>query len=87
MGYPVLEFDYSKPVKRPKPQEYDTRQLKKMLDIARACGGKYCFAGDAGGPGLTFDELKAELDTREHIPNKQEARLVRQQKARAKRNR
>jgi hypothetical protein len=34
-----------------------------------------------------FDRLKEVLSTREHIPNKQEAKLIRQEKAKAKRNR
>lgn len=36
---------------------------------------------------LSINDIKNELNTREHIPNKQEAKLIRQQKAKAKRNR
>jgi len=35
----------------------------------------------------TIEELKAELATREHIPNKQEAKVLRQQKAKLQKSR
>ena len=34
-----------------------------------------------------FDKLKDVLSAREHIPNKQEAKVIRQEKAKAKQNR
>jgi hypothetical protein len=40
-----------------------------------------------GESAITVADLKAELDTREHIPNKIEAKAIRQEKARAKKNR
>jgi hypothetical protein len=36
---------------------------------------------------VTYDELYAELATREHIPNKAEAKLIRQQRAKEKKHR
>jgi len=36
---------------------------------------------DAGDGGFTLQEILAELATREHVPNKAEARRIRQQRA------
>lgn len=36
---------------------------------------------------ITLDQIRQVLATREHIPNKAEAKILRQQKAHAKRNR
>jgi len=36
---------------------------------------------------ITLDQIREVLATREHIPNKAEAKVIRQQKAKAKRNR
>lgn len=36
---------------------------------------------------ICYDALKAELAKREHIPNKSEAKKIRQQKAKEKKNR
>ena len=87
MAYQVLELSYSKPRRRPSLKKMDTRKLKNMLDTGRACGGVYFWLGSDGGPSWTTDELKAELSTREHIPNKAEAKKIRQEIAKAKRNR
>ena len=54
-----------------------TRELKQMLDSARACGGWYSPSGDSSGWGYTFADLKAEMDTREHLPNKKEGKELR----------
>lgn len=37
--------------------------------------------------GLTIDQVKTELATREHIPNKIEAKAIRKQKAKEKKHR
>lgn len=34
-----------------------------------------------GGPGFTREEIMGELATREHVPNKAEARAIRQKRA------
>lgn len=62
-----------------------TRELLKLLEQTRPCCGitrleRLCV-------GYTAAEIKAELTTREHIPNKQEAKLVRQKQAKEKKNR
>lgn len=56
-----------------------TRQLLQLLNTARACGGSFidCYE-------ITVKQIKDELSTREHIPNKQEAKLIRQHKAKFK---
>lgn len=56
-----------------------TRQLLDYLKHARACGGWY--SPWDGSTGYTIEELKAELATREHVPNKAEAKRIRQDKA------
>ena len=56
-----------------------TRQLLDYLKHARACGGWY--SPWDGSTGYTIEELKAELETREHVPNKAEAKRIRQDKA------
>ena len=62
-----------------------TRQLLGWLRRARACGGRYSPCEQAPGTFLSITALKAELATREHIPNKAESRARRQ--AAAKRGR
>lgn len=62
-----------------------TKVLKQYLDGARKCGGWWSPCGDGSSSfGFTFDEIKAELDTRPHIPNKKESKELRQAKAKAK---
>ena len=39
--------------------------------------------GECSLPCYTLAEIKAELSTREHVPNKTERRVIRQQKARS----
>lgn len=67
-----------------------TRELLGYLNRARICHSKYCNEHDNGydptddgGDEIPIAELKAELATREHIPNKPEGKLLR--RARAKR--
>jgi hypothetical protein len=59
-----------------------TKVLLSYLKGARKCGGFWSPSGDSNGFGFTTDELKKELATREHVPNKQEARHRRQERAR-----
>lgn len=63
-----------------------TRKLLKWLNKARACGGGYD-PTDNHGPAISTEELKEELAKREHIPNKQEARQIRQELFKYKRER
>ncbi len=85
MTSPVIELSYKKPVRKPSLKSFHTRQLLDILNGARRCGGTY----NPYGMGVYYnlDEIKTELETREHIPNKQEAKKIRQEKAKAKRNR
>ena len=55
-----------------------TRQLLNWLRAARACGGSYSPCEEATGTFLSISDLKAELATREHIPNKAESKALRQ---------
>lgn len=56
-----------------------TRKLLGWLRRARACGnGSYSPCDQAPGTFISIEALKAELATREHIPNKAEAKAKRQ---------
>lgn len=73
-GPPYQEIDLKK---------VHTRQLISWLRKARATGGWYT-PGDHKDPharGATIEQLKAELATREHIPNKKESKEQRQEAA------
>lgn len=52
-----------------------------LLQYRQACykfGGWFSvFTGDSSGPGVNIKNVLAELGTREHIPNKKEARVLR----------
>jgi len=61
-----------------------TRQLLKWLKRARH-GGLYSPCEQAPGTFLSIEEIKAELATREHIPNKAEAKTKRQAAAKHRR--
>jgi hypothetical protein len=63
-----------------------TRQLLKMLRQSYKGNGRYWWTDSQYGPYVTDDEIKQELAKREHIPNKIESRKIRQQKAKAQRN-
>jgi hypothetical protein len=58
-----------------------TRVLLQWLNIARKCNGYDPFY-DGLGDVFTIEEIKTELATREHIPNKKEAKEMRKQRAR-----
>jgi hypothetical protein len=73
-----------------------TRVLMKMRESVYRCGGYnyYEYGGfkdeetfyDPLGDGRNFvslAQIKAELATREHVPNKKEARKIRQERAKA----
>lgn len=60
-----------------------TRLLLKWLDLARKCNGSYSPTGCSSSEfQITVEDLKVELATREHIPNKREAKAIRQARAR-----
>ncbi len=56
-----------------------TRELLRWLAFCRRYGGWYCPSDHKsfGAMGHRFDDIKAELATREHVPNKLEARADR----------
>lgn len=61
-----------------------TRRLLRMLAIARANGGWYCYSPnprDCAGCGFNCEDIKTELATREHVPNKREGQETRRQTA------
>jgi hypothetical protein len=58
-----------------------TRKLLQWLEKARKCGqGGYDPFNNGNGYCFSIELLKNELSEREHIPNKQEAKKIRQQK-------
>jgi hypothetical protein len=60
-------------------QKLPTRKLLDMLANARV--GRYYWEED-DNPADEFENIKAVLSTREHVPNKVEARKIRQERAR-----
>lgn len=66
--------------------QYHTRELLAMLNRSRKFNGSYCI-GDGYLSCISADEIKAELATREHIPNNAEAKKIRQQKQKEKKQR
>lgn len=77
--YPLLEFDWKKPdrtelEKKRRLLKMHTKELMMGLSCARAHGyWDYGFT-------YNFDEIKEELDKREHVPNKKEGRKIRREK-------
>jgi hypothetical protein len=57
-----------------------TRKLLKYRDKALACGGGYD-PTESGRHAIPIDLIYEELNTREHIPNKIEAKKIRQDRA------
>lgn len=53
-----------------------TKELLSLLKTARACGGSYIDCIE-----ITIEQIKNELATREHVPNKIEAKIIRQKRA------
>lgn len=69
-----------------------TKELMGLLQSARKCGGSYNPFYDSGSAPkgsrrYTIEEIKNELATKPHIPNKIEAKKIRQDKQKAKQNR
>lgn len=69
-----------------------TKQLLKLLETTRAQHNRLTDRYIELGQTLSLiedkiHEIKLILGTREHIPNKQEAKAIRQEKAKAKKNR
>lgn len=67
--------------------KYHTRELLAMLNRSRKNNGSCCIGDSGMGPCISADEIKDELATREHIPNKAEAKKIRQQKQQEKKQR
>jgi hypothetical protein len=63
----------------PHLKELHTKELMKALKQARS--GSYS-PFYPSGPHFSVDDIKVELATREHVPNKAEAKAIRQAKAR-----
>lgn len=58
-------------------KETPTKKLLQFLNSARACGGSFD-PTDCGCYYITVTQIKNELATREHIPNKKESKAIRQ---------
>lgn len=63
-----------------------TRQLLSWRDQAYSGGGVYTPYDPKSNSTMIFrlDEIVNELNTRDHVPNKKEAKVVRQQRASTK---
>lgn len=64
-----------------------TKQLMQLRKEAYQYGHDVVFVNEQRDMPLTVEEINEELNTREHVPNKQEAKALRQQAAKEKRNR
>ena len=69
-----------------------TKKLLGYLESARNCGGSYNPFYDSGytpkwAKSYSIEEIKSVLAKREHIPNKAEAKRIRQEKHKMKNNR
>lgn len=67
-----------------------TRQLMKLRDYALAFGHDVDMTFNKSNDPecyVSIEQIKAELATREHVPNKQEAKIIRQRKAQESKNR
>ncbi len=60
-----------------------TRQLMKLRELGQAYEWG-CIINDKHHLTVTLTEINSELNTREHIPNKEEAKKIRQLKAKRK---
>lgn len=60
-----------------------TQRLMNWRDKCYACGGQYDPVYGGTGPSIPLQAILNELDKREHVPNKQEAKAIRQEKAQA----
>ena len=66
-------------------EKQTTMQLLMLLQYTRKFGGWVSPWGNRDG--FTAEEIKEILATREHIPNKKEAKKTRQEKAKIKKYR
>ncbi|HET8688688.1 MAG TPA: hypothetical protein VFM18_18895 [Methanosarcina sp.] len=70
------------------PAEYlktlHTRQLMAIRQKCHKFNGYYDICENNSPCVVTISQVKAELATREHVPNKHEARKIRQAKAKKK---
>jgi hypothetical protein len=65
------------------PGSYNKDAYYKNHAVAATCFGYDDYIGST----ITVADLKAELAIREHVPNKIEAKKIRQEKAKARKNR
>jgi hypothetical protein len=68
-------------------QSLHTKQIMNLRNDAYLYGHKQVSIDDAGWMIITIDQINEVLKTREHIPNKAEAKKIRQFKMRATRHR
>lgn len=61
-----------------------TRELMNLRVRVYRCNGEYDISDNHQGFTVTLGQLKAELATREHIPNKKEAKAIRRARAQGK---
>jgi len=64
-----------------------TRQLMNLRNDCFRFGHNGVFINSANDKWVSVEEVNQVLSTREHIPNKREAKEIRQKAAHAKRNR
>lgn len=64
-----------------------TRQLMKLRDECFRYGHGGVFINSANDKWVDLEEVNAVLSTREHVPNKEEAKEIRRKKAHSKRHR
>lgn len=64
-----------------------TKQIMNLRKDAYHYGHEQVSLDDAGWLVITVDQINEVLATREHVPNKAEAKKIRQFKMRAKRHR
>jgi hypothetical protein len=67
-----------------------TKQLMTVRDTIRRLGDQPYEVNNEPNYGdrwVTIEQVLAELATREHVPNKIESKLIRQEKAKSKRSR
>lgn len=67
-------------------QSINVRNLLKYLNYARKFGGKYDPITEDLSFMIPIGLIKEELQNREHMPNKQEAKEIRRKKQMAKNN-
>ena len=87
------ELERRKALQIPQLKDLHTKVLMRLMNEMRSyqydkidprfASKDWVICGDENHKdGYTFDQIKAELDTREHIPNKKEAKKLRREKLR-----